>query len=124
MTNVRFGAWRGRVGNLASLVTWLVSFPVLGQSLAANQAAAGRGLYHIGRGMQGPDALHARAVLWGLLFVLLQLLAPLLLCFTLRAFYRLRMAVCISITTACLLALDALGIFAMLVWLRIKVGVA
>ena len=113
----------GRLGVVASLGIWLLSLPVLWQSLAANQAAVGRGLYHVGRGSAGPDSLHGRAVLWGGLFVLLQLLAPLLLSFTLRACYEWRTAVCVSISTACSMLLDAVGIFSMLVWLRIRVGV-
>ena len=112
----------GRLGMLASAGIWLLSLPVLWQSLAANQAAVGRGLYHVGRDAAGPDSLHGRALLWGGVFVLLQLLAPLLLSFTLRACYGLRTAVCVSISSGCSILLDVVGVVSMLVWLRIQVG--
>ena len=122
MQNAGSRVWMGRLGIFTSLAIWLVSLPVLGRSLGANQAATGRGLYHVGRGAAGPPALHAVAVLWGFLFVVLQLLAPLLMSFTLRAVYRLRVAVCLSISALCSIALDIVGMVAMLVWLRIEVG--
>ena len=122
MPNVRLEARNGRIGVIASLVLWLLSVPVLWRALAANEAAEGRGLYHLGRGSAGAGTLHAIAVIWSLAFILLQLLAPLLLGFTLRASYGWRAAVCVSFSAGCALLLDGLGLFAMLIWLRLSVG--
>ncbi len=115
---------RGWAGILASLFVWLLSVPVLGMAMRSNEAAfvvlARR---EPGRAHGNIALLHASAVLWGLGFIGLQLLAPLLLAFTLRAAYRLRTAVCFTISAGCAMLLDGLGLLALLVWMGLTLGV-
>ena len=111
----------GQIGIVASLFLWLVSLPVLGLAMQANQAAWRGNAYRV-VGVNEIRWLHGIAVIWSLVFVLLQLMAPLLLAFTMRAFYRFRSAVCFSISAGCAFMLDALGLLALLVWLRFRLG--
>ena len=95
----------GRAGIAVSLLLWVASVPVLGLAMRANGVASA-----------------GAAVVWGLLFVGLQLAGSLLLAFTLRAAYGLRAAVCFAIGAGCGMLLDAVGLFGLLVWLRFRLG--
>ena len=123
MVYEQLGSRAGQLGVTASLLLWAASAWVLVFAMQANEVAWKQGLY--GRAAGGGEirSLHVRAVIWSLLFVLLQLVAPLLLAFTLRSFYRLRSAVCFSIGVGCGFFLDAFGLLSMLIWLRFRVGV-
>ena len=113
----------GLLANVASLGVWMLSVPALGFAMRATQAGSYAGLYHAARSRADLRTFHVLAVVWGTVFVVLQLAAPLLLAFTLRAFYRLRSAVCFTIGVGCSLLLDALAIFGLLVWMRWRIGV-
>ncbi len=89
--------------------------------MRAAQAASFAGFYQV-RSAADSRHLHLIAVIWTLLFVVLQLVAPLLLAFTLRASYKWRSAVCFTIGVGCFLLLDAAGLFGVLVWLRFRLG--
>ena len=114
---------KGQLGIVASLVVWGLSVPALGFAMRATQAGSYAGLYHAARSSDDVRTFHVLAVVWGTIFVVLQLAAPLLLTFTLRAFYRLRSAVCFTISVGCSLVLDALGMLSLLIWLRWRLGV-
>ena len=118
-----FAKRSGQLGIAASLLVWAVSLPVLALVMQANQAAWRDGAFRGAELHEKLMWLHAAAVFWSLVFVLLQLVAPLLLAFTLRATYRLRSAVCFSIGAGCAFLLDVVGLFAMLIWLRFRLGV-
>ena len=107
-----------------SLLVCSASVPVLAFAMRANEAASLRFRRH-GFGLEhesSADMLHTQALLWGVLFVALQLAAPLLLAFTLRAAYRLRSAVCFALGAGIAMTLDALGLFGLLVWLWWTLG--
>lgn len=100
------GRWLERGGVLASLALWGLSLPVLALLLRSIDVAPSQ----------------AGVVLWGLLFVGLQLAGPLLLAFTLRAARRWRTAVCFTCGAACGMLLDAAAMAGLLLWLRVRVG--
>ncbi len=113
----------GRAGIVVSLLVWSVSVPVLALAMRANEAAFVQLRWpSLGREQDSVRELHTHAVLWGLVFVALQLTAPLLLAFTLRAAYRLRSAVCFTLGAGAAMVLDALGLFGLLVWLGWTLG--
>ena len=112
----------GPFGMIASVGIWMTSVPVLGFVMQANQAAWRGDPYRVAQSSGNLRLFHATAVLWGLVFVLQQLAAPLLLSFTLRALYRWRSAVCFTIGWGWFILLDGLGLLGMLVWLRFRLG--
>ena len=114
----------GRLGLAISLLVWGASVPALAFSMQANEAAflvlrqRSSSLKYESRAGE----LHGHALLWGMAFVALQLSAPLLLAFTLRAEYRLRSAVCFALSAGIAMALDGLGLLGLLAWLRWTLG--
>ena len=116
-------SWPGRVGVAAGLLAWGLSVPVLAAMMQANEEAS-----HLERthGFAGAARsithLHATAVVETVVFIALQITSLLLLTFTLRAAYRLRTAVCFTVGAAVPMLLDGLGLFALLVWLRLSLG--
>ena len=62
------------------------------------------------------------AVLWCLAFTFLQLASFLLFAFVFRASWRMRSAVCFSLAAGLVLAGDAAGLLALLVWLGLTLG--
>ncbi len=108
---------------LGSWLIWLLSIASLGLAMEANQTADLQARWDgLHQRVTSIEHLHGVAVLWVLLFVVLQLSSPLLMAFTLRAVYRLRTAVCFTVAAGGAMVLDALGLFGMLMWLRFSLG--
>ncbi len=61
---------------------------------------------------------------WCTAFTLLQITSFLLFTFVFRAFWRLRSAVCFTLAVGLVIAGDAAGLLALLVWLGITLGAA
>ena len=114
----------GRAGLLVSLLVWSASVPALALAMQANETAFV--LLHQHNVSLEQDGsvrgFHTHAVLWVLVFIALQLSAPLLLALTLRASYRLRTAVCFALSAGVAMMLDGLGLFGLLVWLWWTLG--
>ncbi len=115
----------GPVGLGAAVAIWGTSVWELASAMRVGllQLALERRYGLAGHGWAGSAKLDATGATLGAIAAALQIVAVLLGAWTLHSVYRLRSPVAVAIAAGAAMAGDALGFFALLLWLWITVGV-
>ena len=110
----------GWIGVLLACSLWIASAGALAHALAHNAQTSSLLRAYPSRAQASNADLPM--VLGCAAFTLLQLASFLLLAFVFRASWRLRTAMCFSLAAVLVMAGDAAGLLALLVWLGITLG--
>jgi hypothetical protein len=101
---------------------WALSAASLAVAMRQNLDASQLGSVHSLAGKAAMTHLHQAALAWAFGFTLLQLASFLVCAFVFRAAWRLRTALCYTLSGFLLMAGDCFGLFCLLVWLRLSLG--
>jgi hypothetical protein len=101
---------------------WALSAAALAFAMRQNLDVSQLTPLHSAAGRTAAAHLHGAAVAWALGFTLLQLASFLVCAMVFRAAWRLRTALCYTLSGFLLMAGDCFGLFCLLVWLRLSLG--
>ena len=113
----------GGAGLLAAAMVWGLSAVALALAMQANLAASGQmHIHRVDAAERLVRQLHLAAIVWSVGFTTLQLASFLTFTLVLRASYHLRTAVCFALGAGIVMLGDGLGLFVVLLWLRVTLG--